>query len=162
MKKKEKKIIIFLIIIILMCVGAILYLLFTRRTPDYAPIDIDPNAVETKEKKEKLKAAKGGGAVALSYDSQVAIILNNKNITLRFKNPSQSTQNMSLKILIEDNVIAESNLIPPGYSIYNLNLKDNVNLKQGNYEGKFLINYYDDNNEKANIDTVIPIKIVVQ
>ena len=162
MIKKEKKTFIFLIIIILICLAAIIYLLLTRKSPDYAPIDIDPNAVEMKEKKEKLKAAKGGGSVALSYDSKVAITLNNKNITLSFKNPSQSTQNMMLKILIEDNDIAESNLIPPGYSIYNLKLKDNVNLKQGNYEGKFLINYFDETGEKANIDTVIPIKIAVQ
>lgn len=43
---------------------------------------------------------------------------------------------MKLQVIIEDNTIAESELIPPGYSIYNLDLKDNIILKKGNYKGK--------------------------
>ena len=99
----------------------------------------------------------------MSYDSNAKIDNKTKNITLQFKNPSQSNQNMTLKVVVEKNTIAESALLPPGYTIYNLKLKDNVLLEKGDYKGEFVVNYYDEKNmEKASLDTVIPIKIKVQ
>ena len=71
--KKYDTIIGLLIILIIICVGAIVFILLNKPKPDYAPIEIDPNVVETADGGEKLKASKGGGAVALSYDSNVVI-----------------------------------------------------------------------------------------
>ena len=161
--KKQNKIIIFLILLIVICIGIIIFILMNKQKPDYAPIEIDPNVVETDKSGGKLETSQGGGAVSLSYNSKVEINLNDKKVTLKFKNPYKSTQNMKLQVIIEDNTIAESELIPPGYSIYNLDLKDNIILKKGNYEGKFKIQYYsEENQENAIIDTDIPVEISVK
>ena len=161
--KNNNKLIFILVILIIICVGAIAFILLNKQKPDYAPIEIDPNVVETDDGGEKLKASKGGGAVALSYDSNVVIDLKKKKLSVQFKNPSKSTQNMKLQVIIENNVIAQSELIPLGYSIYKLDLNNKVSLKEGTYKGKFKIQYYsEDNQEKASIDTDIPVTISVK
>ncbi len=168
-KESRKGIIIFLLLIILACIGMIVYLLFFKQSElsDYAPGKTDENVVLLPNSGEKMEAKEGGGAVSLSYSNKVDIDLKSGQVSVNFKNPSRSTQSMVLQIIIKQNdnevIVAESNRIPPSYAIYELKLKDNITLSKGEYEGMFNVMYYDEETEeKAIVNTNIPIKINVK
>lgn len=163
--KKNNKIIIILVFIIVICIGIIVYLTLIKKPKEleYNPGIIDKNAIFTESDEDKLEKKDGGGAVSLSYSKDVTIDLKNKKVSLHFKNPSRSTQSIVLQIvIIQDDkniVIAESNRIPPGYSINNLALINELSINE-NIKGVFNVMYYDDETEeKAIVNTNIPINI---
>jgi len=168
-KQSKKGIIIFLLLIILVCVGIIVYLLFFKQPKqvDYAPGKEDENIVLLPNSGDKMEAKEGGGAVSLSYSNKVDIDLKTGQVSINFKNPSRSTQSMVLQVIIKQNdkdvVVAESNRIPPSYALYELDLKENITLSKGEYDGMFNVMYYDEEtDEKAIVNTNIPIKINVK
>ena len=165
-----KKATVIIIVITLIIVIVSVYLLIRANNtlkPDYAPGVIDKNAVPLHDNNEKMRATDGGGAVSLSYSNKVAIDLNTRELTLYFQNPSQSTHNMVLEVIItqgdKEVVIAKSDMLPVGYAIYKLELQDDIRLLEGGYNGKFNILYYDEiTEEKAAVNTDIPITIAVE
>lgn len=168
-KQNKKGIVVFLLLIILICVVIIVYLLFFKepKQVDYAPGKEDKNIVLLPNSGDKMEAQKGGGAVSLSYSNKVDIDLKSGQVSVNFKNPSRSTQSMVLQVIINQKdtevVVAESNRIPPSYAIYELNLKENITLSKGEYDGKFNVMYYDEEtDEKAIVNTNIPVKITVK
>lgn len=168
-KQIKKGLVVFLLLIILICVGIIVYLLFFKepKQADYAPGKEDENIVLLPNSGDKMDKSEGGGAVSLSYSNKVNIDLKSGQVKINFKNPSRSTQRMVLQVLIKQNdnevMVAESNRIPPSYAIYELRLKENITLSKGEYEGKFNVMYYDEETEeKAIVNTNIPIKINVK
>ena len=174
MAKKQKNgykmaSIVIISITLIMAIGSVYFLLKTKNTlkPDYAPGVIDKNAVPLPDDKEKMTASEGGGAVSLSYSNKVSIDLKTKELTLYFQNPSKSTHNMVLEVMVTQNnkevTIAKSDILPVGYAIYKLKLLDDIKLLQGGYNGKFNIIYYDEvTQEKAAVNTDIPITIAVE
>ena len=161
--------IIIIVITVILVIGSIYLLIKTNNVlkPDYAPGVIDKNAVPLPDNGEKMAASEGGGAVSLSYSNKVAIDLKTKELTLYFQNPSKSTHNMVLEVLIVQNgketIIAKSDMLPVGYAIYKLKLQDDIKLLKGGYNGKFNIIYYDEvTEEKAAVNTDIPITIAVE
>lgn len=168
-EKSKKGIVVFLLLVILICIGIIVYLLFFKdpKTTDYAIGKEDENIVLLPNSGDKMEKSEGGGAVSLSYSNKVDIDLKSGQVSVNFKNPSRSTQSMVLQVIIKQNesdvVIAESNRIPPSYAIYELDLKENISLSKGEYDGMFNIMYYDEEtDEKAIVNTNIPIKITVK
>ena len=148
--KKQKNVyklasIVVIIITLILVLGSG-YLLFKAKSilrPDYAPGVVDKNAVPLPED------------------------LKTRELTLYFQNPSKSTQNMVLEVIITQNeketVIAKSDMLPVGYAIYKLKLQDDIKLLEGGYNGKFNIIYYDEiTEEKAAVNTDIPITIAVE
>lgn len=176
MKKKKRKIVKSKIIntilfgLILICVGLLILLLFLddkTLTPDYAPGTIDTNAIKEKDDKDKMDISQGGGAVSLSYSNVVAVELEKKCAQLYFKNPSKSREDIMIQVIVlqddEEIVIAESELIPAGYAIYKLELKEEIYLQKGGYNGKFKITYYnEETGAKEIVDTAIEISIDVK
>ena len=84
-----------------------------------------------------------------------------------FKNPDTSTKNMMLILLIRQNeseiVLGQSDLIPPGYSIYNMKLNNVNNLPDGGYKGVLKTVFYDEkSNAKEIIDSEIEVSIEVK
>lgn len=133
--------------------------------PDYAPGVLDVNAVPMPDDGTKLKAPKGGGSVSLSYSDKVAVDLKKKQVDIYFQNPSKSTQDIVLQVIVtqgkKEIVIAQSERISAGYALYKLDLKEK--LKTGGYKGKFNIIFYDEKSgEKAIVNTNIPITIAVE
>ena len=133
--------------------------------PDIAPtetapyIETIPNDTSTKPDNSS------GGSVRLTYSDQVTIDLSEKTATLYFGNPGRSNQDMILRIVIQDKVIAQSGLIPSGYQVETIELlPDAVPLLQaGTYSGKFAIFYYSqETGELATINTEIPITAIVR
>lgn len=168
--KRKQIIIIVLILLLLITIGITVWALFFRDTtpvlaPDYAPQQTEENAepIDDDTDGEKLQQQQGGGAVSLTYSKEVTIDLSDNVAKLLFANPYKSNQDMMLQIVIQDTVIVQSGLLPPGHQVTKLELFDNAKLSKGTYEGKFVVLYYQkDTGEKAMINTEIPLTITVE
>ncbi len=167
-KKKKKKLLIFLILFILLDIILLVVLLGTRTTlaPDYAPVNEEKYAEDIGDDGDKkLDQAEGGGAVSLTYSTDVDISLDKKLATLFFANPSKSNQDMVLQIVVHDVVVAQSGTISPGKQIGKMDLLSSGarKLQAGGYDGKFVVLYYQpDTHEKTIVNTDIPVKITVR
>lgn len=135
-------------------------------TPDYPAPPIEEGAEDIGgENGEKLEAPEGGSAVGLIYQTAVTVDLSDKKVTLDFRNPQKSLQNMSLQLIVQDQVLAESGLLTPGKRLSTLTLEDGVTVPVGYYatNAKFLIRYFDpETNTCAIINTEIAVKVTVQ
>lgn len=169
-EKHKQMLIIALILLLLITVAITVWALFFRDTtpvlaPDYAPQQTEENAepIDDDTDGEKLQQQQGGGAVSLTYSKEVTIDLSDNVAKLLFANPHKSNQDMMLQIVIQDTVIVQSGLLPPGHQVTKLELFDNAKLSKGTYEGKFVVLYYQkDTGEKAMINTEIPLTITVE
>lgn len=142
---------------------------FPGITPDYPAPPVEEGAMDIAGGDEgKLEAPEeGGSAVGLIYSDEVTIDLSDKKATLDFRNPKKSLQNMSVQVVIQDQVVAESGLLLPGKRIKELSLKEGMETKipagYYNKNAKFLIRFYDpETNECAIINSEIALKITVQ
>ena len=171
-EKKKNKIIILLIVGMVICLSVTTWALFFRKpetkvvlTPDYAPMETEANQIPIEgDDNEKLAAEDGGGAVRLTYSTTVTIDLSEKKVNLMFANPGKSTQDMILQLVVQDNVLAQSGRLTPGNQIAELDLTDIAvqKLTAGSYDGKFVVLFYNpDNDERAIINTEIPVTITV-
>ena len=135
-------------------------------TPDYAPEDEEKNQTTIEgEGENKLEAPDGGGAVGLIYSKQVTVSLEEKKAVLMFGNPSRSSQDMVVQLMIRDEIIVQSGRITPGNKVTSLKLLNGAEKKlaAGGYEGKFVVLYYNrETGEKAILKTEIPIVITVK
>ncbi len=169
--KKNKIIMIALIAVsvIAVCVSVVVIIL-NRPTsalpPDYAPQETEKN-METlagNPDDTKLPQPEGGGAVGITYSNQVTVNLTEKMASLRFENPQISNQNVLLQIVVQDKVIVQTGIIPPGNKVTKLELENGVEklLVEGGYEGKIVLHYYQpESGEKTILNTEIPVKITV-
>ena len=169
-KRKINIVYLILILLIVACLCVIGYLLIEKKdtlTPDYAPGTIDTNAIKEKDNEEKMKATDGGGAMSISYSNVVAIDKKNKTIKLYYKNPSKSRASVILELVIIQNdkeyVIGKTDLLPPGYAIYNMKLDTDLNLQAGGYKGLFRITIYDEETgAKQIVNSKIDVSIEVK
>ncbi len=171
--KKNNKVLVIIIILALVTVSAVavtVWALFLRGgedvvlSPDYAPVEEESNAEVISDDESKLVAPEGGGAASLMYQKTVKVDLSDKKATLLFGNPSKSTQDMVVQLVIQDNVIIQSGLLKPGNRVTSLELLDGKDemLKEGGYEGKLRVLYYDPvTGEKAILDTEIAVDVTV-
>lgn len=173
MQEEKKKnymgiMIVAMLIITLLAVSITIWALFFREAeviePTYAAVELEPNAelLEEDEEDEDLEAPEGGGAVSVVYMTSVSVDLNQGTVSLFYENPSKSTQDAVVQVVIQDVVIAESGRLEAGYGIKELSLLDSVTLSQGIYEGTMVLMYYDpETGEKAMVNTEIPVEIEV-
>ncbi len=164
-KKKINWIYLLLIGLIAICLIIIVVLLNKNEqalTPDYAPGTIDTNAIKEQDTGDKMNVSDGGGAVSLSYSNVVLVDSEKKNIKMYFKNPIQSRESTVLEIVVDQNdkeyILAKSDLLPPGYALYNMNLTSTLKLPKGGYEGKFRLTYY---NEETGVKQIVNTEIEV-
>lgn len=173
MAKKEAKkfnwIYLILILLIVVCVGIIIALLVKNEktlTPDFAPGTIDTNAIKEESSGDKMNNTGGGGAVSLSYSNIVAVNTEKKDIKMYFKNPSKSRESIVLELIIkqkdEEYILAKSDLLPPGYALYNMQLDTKTKMPAGGYNGIFRITYYDEETgAKQIVNTEIEVSVEV-
>ena len=160
-----------LIMITLVCTGITVYLLNRddqTAAPAYAPQQIDDNARELDNSgdEEKLETQEGGGSVSLTYSASVTVDLAQEKVSVFVENPERSTQDLIIQVLLkesenEEKVIAQSELIPAGYGIDEVDLQED-GLAKGEYDGVIRISYYNpDDGEKAVVNTDIPVTVTV-
>ena len=173
-EKKKRKIWIILLILAIITVVAIavtIWALFfiepipSMLAPDYAPQELEQNAEDMGDSDaDKLDAPEGGGAVNLMFQDKVTIDLGDNIASLYYGNPSQSTQDVLVQIVVQDTLIAESGRLVPGKQIKKLELEDEATdmLLPGGYKGKLVLSYYNpETSEKAAVNTEIPVSITV-
>lgn len=167
-RKKYRMCVMILLVILLLGIGVIVALCVKKsRSDDFAP-KVDQAAEQMESSGEKLDEPKGGGAVSLTYSTVVTVSTEDRTVRILFENPSKSTKDTSLQLTVngqnegEELLIAESELIPAGYKLAQMNLKDKVDLDPGKYEGNLKVLYYDSKNgEKEVVDTKIPVTLAV-
>ena len=171
-KRKKTWIVILLLgLVTAIAIGVTVWALFFRQpevsvlAPDYAPQEIEQNAEDMGDSgKDKLDAPAGGGSVNMNFKDQVAIDLSDNTASLYYGNPSESTQDVLLQIVVQDTLIAQSGRIVPGNELKTLNLAEGATdiLQPGGYNGKLVLSFYNpETGEKATVNTEIPVNITV-
>ena len=136
-------------------------------SPDYPLPPVDSGADSMQEEDTgKLEESENGGAIGLTYMVDAEVDLSTGNIDFLFGNPSRSNQNIIVAISVQDNIIARSGLLLPGYQLTDISMSDEGKAKltqPGVYEGKFVVESYDpESGEKAIINVEIPITITAK
>lgn len=170
--KKWLILIVLLSVGIVVCIAVTVWAVFFRPsegpvlTPDYAPEETEPNAEPVTGDGSKLDVPSGGGGISIEYASVVNIDLSENKATFRYTHPEKSTQNIVLQIVVKDTVIAQSGLIVPGNQLRELSLLNGMagKLSPGTYtDAKFkILSYSPESGEKAMVDTVAEITVVVK
>ncbi|MBR5572470.1 MAG: hypothetical protein IKV99_07515 [Oscillospiraceae bacterium] len=151
-----------LIALISICVTVVVMLAVWNRIdnrpllPDKPPDTIDQNAAIDDTTEEKMKAPNGGSGLSLEYAKEVSIDLSSANATLYFKNSGKSLQNAVVALVIQDTVILQSDLLPPGSTLTTIPLPtDGVPLQSGTYSGVFIVQFFDENGDAAHVNSCI-------
>lgn len=158
--KKQKTLIAILSILIVLCLAVTIWALFFRGsdpiTPDYPPQGTEENQKPIEgDDGEKIDSPEGGGAINVTYGTNAIVSLSEKKVTLYYANPNASNQNVAILIMIGDMVVAKSDLITPGNEVTELTLEDYAvsKLQAGGYNAELLVRAYNDDGEKAMVDT---------
>lgn len=177
LSEKNKKILIIALICVLtvalMVTGIVLIVKLNEEdeppviSPDYPAPPAEEGAEDIGDDEEKLDAPTGGGAVGLVYSDEITVDLSDKKATFRFDNPSRSTQNIAIRLLVQDVVIFETGTLTPGKRVTTADLAQGVEaqLQPGVYESnaKFVVYFYDPvTNERAVVNSEIAVKVTVQ
>ena len=170
-KKNNTKfysILIVLIIIIIATLSVTVWAILTKEktviTPDYAPVELDPNATPINGNEDKLPHSEGGSSVGIIYAKDLTVNLRNREIELLFANPQRSNQDMVIAIVIQDCLLVTSGRITPGNKITRLKLNSDAieRLTMGGYNGKIIISCYNPvSGEKSLLNTEISVLIQV-
>ena len=158
-EKKRKLLIILLCIGMAICIGITIWALFFRGndTTDYPPQGIESNQTPIDgDDRGKLDSPEGGGAINVTYGTAATVDLSEKTVTFYYANPNASNQNVSILIMVNDLVVAKSDLITPGNQVSKLELQKDAasKLQVGGYDAELVVRAYDpDSGEKAMVDT---------
>lgn len=159
--KNLKWLIIILVTGIVICTGVTIWALFFRGggdiSPDYPPQGIESNQTPIDgDDSGKLDSPEGGGAINVTYGTAAKVDLSEKTVTVYYANPNASNQNVSILIMVNDLVVAKSDLITPGNQVSKLELQKDAasRLQVGGYDAELVVRAYDpDSGEKAMVDT---------
>ena len=104
--------------------------------------------------------------VSLQYAGRATLFTDEKIINLNFANPSKSKKSLSLEISVnvdgEDIVLAETNKIRPGYKINNVEYTLEREIPKGDYKGKFIVHFYNEQDKEEVVNSEIAINIYVK
>lgn len=167
----QSLIILLLSIITAISLSVALWAVFLRPAPkvtDYAPAELEPNAVSYTEGVGVAEKQSSGGSVSIRYTKQVVVDTASKIAKLYYANPENSQSGVALQLILVDGsgkeaILGKSGLLKPGTKLEELNLED-ADCKPGSYDGKFVLTFYDmDSGEKAILNTVVDgVKVVVE
>ena len=111
----------------------------------------------------------GGGSdadVSLKYAGRATLLSDQKLITLNFTNPSKSKKSLDIEIVAniggEDITLAKTDKIRPGYKIDSVKYTLDREIPKGNYKGKFVVHFYDEQNQEEIVNSVIEIDVYVK
>ena len=160
-EKNLKWLIIILSVGIVICTGVTIWAVFFRGgddiSPDYPPQGIESNQTPIDgDDSGKLESPEGGGAINVTYGTAAMVDLSAKTVTFYYANPNASNQNVSILIMVNELVVAKSDLITPGNQVSKLELQTDAasNLQVGGYNAELVVRAYDpDSGEKAMVDT---------
>ena len=160
-EKNLKWLIIILSVGIVICTGVTIWAVFFRGgddiSPDYPPQGIESNQTPIDgDDSGKLESPEGGGAINVTYGTAATVDLSEKTVTIYYANPNASNQNVSILIMVNDLVVAKSDLITPGNQVSKLELQKEAasRLQGGGDNAELVVRAYDpESGEKAMVDT---------
>ena len=160
-EKNLKWLIIILSVGIVICTGVTIWAVFFRGgddiSPDYPPQGIESNQTPIDgDDSGTLESPEGGGAINVTYGTAATVDLSEKTVTIYYANPNASNQNVSILIMVNDLVVAKSDLITPGNQVSKLELQKEAasRLQVGGYNAELVVRAYDpESGEKAMVDT---------
>ncbi len=171
-ERKKSLLIILILLLLILALGAVcIWAVFFREPdqgllpPDYATMGEDTNATDiVGDSSDKLEAPEGGGAVGLTYADTVTVDLSDGTVGMMFQNPGRSLNNMVLQVVVQDTLLAQSDLLVPGKQLNRLSLKKVAasKLQPGGYKGVFVISIYNpETGEKNMVDAEVEITVNV-
>ena len=127
--------------------------------------DEDVNSSITKVESEEDEKA-GDVDVSLKYAGYATLLSDEKLVTLNFTNPSKSKKSLSLEIVAdidgESVTLAKTDKIRPGYKIDSVKSTLDREIPKGNYKGKFVISFYNEQDKEEIVNSEIAINIYVK
>lgn len=121
--------------------------------PDRAPSDIDENAFISDGNQEKMEVPPNGGGASFNYAREIIIDLQKGTAELYFENPGKSLYNASVFLVIDETVILQSGLLPPGTQLTSLSLSEkDIPLQKGGYDAELWVQSYDENGDALNVN----------
>ena len=128
--------------------------------------DEEPESSITKVESGDDKEAKGDTDVSLQYAGYATLLSDEKLVTLNFTNPSKSKKSLSLEIVADidgENVtLAKTDIIRPGYRIDSIKYKLDREIPKGDYNGKFVVHFYNEQDKEEIVNSEIKINIYVK
>ena len=104
--------------------------------------------------------------VSLKYAGYAALETDKNLITLNFTNPSKSKKSLDLEIVAdidgEDVVLAKTDRIYPGYKIDSVKYALDREIPKGNYDGKFIVHFYNEQDKEEIVNSEITINVYVK
>lgn len=167
MDRRSKTYLILATVVALLAICVAVWALFFRAPetptdPEISPV-ADEHLTPTDDGDDEKMPQAEGGAVNITYSNQVTISLANATAAVQITNPTRSNQSMLIQLMIQDVKVGQSGTIPPGNQLAVIPLDENITLEPGTYEGMFHLLFFDtETNEQANLNTNIPVHIVVQ
>ena len=167
---KNKWLVPFLCIGIVICLAVTVWALFFRDTgkpisPDYPPQGTEANQKPLEgDESEKMESPQGGGSINVTYNVNATVDLSEGTVSLLYANPQASNQDVAILIMIDDLVVAKSDLISPGNGVDTLTLDEYAKdkLSVGGYDAELVIRAYDPvSGEKAMVDTKGQLSLTV-
>ena len=135
----------------------------------YAPIPSDENQIRIPEEKEpeNPKNSGRGNSISFKLDETLHIDPETGNVYINFENPSYAKNKIVVTLLAEDDrsEMAKTGAITPGHGIKTLRLNDNgyEKINSGVRSGIITLTAYDtENNDKAMVDTELPVHIAIE
>lgn len=170
MDKKKRIAIVVLCLILIIAVAISVWAIFFRKgedvlPPDYPPQETEKNQIPIPDDQGgTIQTPDGGGAVNVTYSQKIDIDLSDKSASLYYANPSRSTQNVAIAIVIGEEVILRSELITPGNMVKSLPLVDGIEKKlvAGGYNATLVVYCYDpETGERAMVDATSSVTLTV-
>ena len=104
--------------------------------------------------------------VSLKYSGYATLLSDENLITLNFTNPSKSKKSLSLEIVAdidgEDIVLAKTDRIYPGYKIDSVKYTLDKEIAKGDYKGKFIVHFYNEQDKEEIVNSEIAINVYVK
>lgn len=167
---KNKWLVPVLCIGIVLCMGVTIWALFFRDggkpiSPDYPPQGTEANQKPLEgDESEKMESPQGGGSINVTYNVNATVDLSEGTVSLLYANPQASNQDVAILIMIDDLVVAKSDLISPGNGVDTLTLDEYAKdkLSVGGYDAELVIRAYNPvSGEKAMVDTKGQLSLTV-
>jgi len=163
MSSEKKKKLPFIIIAIVAFVAAVAggYLFQMPQSDNKGNSNSSITKVDSEEDEKE-----GDADVSLKYAGYTTLLSDEKLVTLNFINPSKSKKSLSLEIIAEVNgenvTLAKTDKIRPGYKIDSVKSDLSREIPKGNYKGKFVISFYNEQDKEEIVNSEITINIYVK
>lgn len=158
-KKKSPFILIAIVVFAAAVAGGYLFQMMINRsegTPDSSITKVDSEDADEKSDVD----------VSLKYAGYATLLSDENLVTLNFTNPSKSKKSLSLEIVAnvdgEDIILAETDMIRPGYKIDSAKYTLDREVPKGDYKGKFIVHFYNEQDEEEIVNSEIAINVYVK